>query len=223
MNVLCHTVSELQEKVHKLETEKILNETQLPREILEENGLLPCKPKKLKRGRGSRPLLKSEILEAKKQSPFGAVQARWLGVHVTTYRKYAKMYGLYDPHRNEKGKRNLFDPNRGKYPLKDILEGKFPTVSDWMVKDKLIRSGTLKAECSICGYNKRRITDKKICLLLDHKDGDKTNFKIDNLQLLCFNCTFECGRGYIRTGKHIFDADWIQDAQTCQIDKLSRW
>lgn len=221
--ILYRTVEQLQQKVNELETKKILDETQLPPELLEQNGLLPHQPKKLKRGRGFRPLLMSEIEDAKKQSPFAAAQARWLGVHISTYKKYARLYGIYEPKPNEKGKRNMFDPQRGKYPLTEILEGKHPNVSDWMVKDKLIRSGTFPPKCNMCGYDKRRIVDHKICLLVDHKDGDKTNFKLDNLQLLCLNCTFECGRGYIRRGNHMFDPDWMQGAQTDEIDKQNRW
>lgn len=221
--VLYKTVEELKQQVNDLQNKKIIDETQLPIEVLENNGYLTHQPTKLKRGRGFRPLLKSEIEEAKTHSPFAAAQARWLGVHPKTYRKYATLYGIYEPKPNEKGKRNMFDPQRGKFPLTEILEGKHPTVSDWMVKDKLIRSGIVPPQCNICGYDKRRITDKKICLLIDHKDGDKTNFKLENLQLLCLNCTFECGRGYIRRGNHMFDPDWIQGAQTDEIDKRNRW
>lgn len=223
VTVLYKTVEELKQKVHDLETKKIIDETQFPLEVLEQNGLLPPPPKKLKRGRGYRPLLKSEIEEAKKTSPFAAQQARNMGVAISTFKKYATLYGIYEPKPNEKGKRNMFDPSRGKYPVKDILEGRCPTVSDWTAKDKLIRGGMLPAKCNICGYDKRRVPDKKICLLLDHKDGDRKNFKLENLQLLCLNCTFECGRGYIRRGNHMFDPDWMQGAQLDEIDKRNRW
>jgi hypothetical protein len=136
------------------------------------------------------------------------------------------MYGIYKPNPTAPGKRNIFSPERGKYTLNRILQGDFKDeihVKDWMVKDKLIRSGKVPVACAICGYNKRRIIDQKICLLLDHKDGDPRNYKFENLQLLCYNCTFECGRGFIRHGKHIFDADWMQGARTDQIDSRSRW
>jgi hypothetical protein len=223
MTVILKTVEELKNKVHQLETKKIIDETQLPTEILEQNNLLPPRPKKLKRGRGYRPLLQSEIEEAKLKSPFAAQQARYLNVASSTYRKYAKLYGIYEPKPNEKGKRNLYDPNKGKYPINEVLNGQHPDVSDWVVKDKLIRGKILPPECAICGYNKRRIVDNKICLLIDHKDGDRKNFKKENLQLLCFNCTFECGRGYIHRGNHMFDADWMQGAKKDDIDERSRW
>jgi hypothetical protein len=226
VTILFKKIEELEQNVHTLQTKQIIDELQLPTEVLANSGLLPSKPKKLKRGLGYRPLLQSEIEEAKTKSPFAAQQARWLGVSAQTYKKYAKLYGIYSPSPHSKGKRNLFDPQRGRFPLNKILEGQFrdnPSVCDWMVKDKLIRSGTFPPKCNICGYDKRRITDDKIALLLDHKDGDRRNYLIDNLQLLCLNCTFECGRGYIRRGKHTFDVDWMQGARTDDVDLKSRW
>lgn len=223
LTIMYRELQEVKKKLHEVETKKVLDETQLPSEILQANGLLPQAPKHFKRGKGYRPLLKSEIEEALKHSPFTAQQAKYLGCSHSTFKKYALLYGLYFPRPNEKGKRNMFDPNRGKYPLNEILEGKHPDVTDWIVKDKLIRSGIVPPKCNICGYDKRRIVDGKICLLLDHIDGDRTNFKKENLQLLCLNCTFECGRGYIRRGNHMFDPDWIQGAEKDEVDERSRW
>lgn len=226
MTILYKKVENMEKELHDLKTQKIINDTQLPQEILESNGLLPHHIRKLKRGRGYRPLLQTEIEEAKLKSPFAAQQARWLGVSLTTYRKYAILYGIYEPKPNEKGKRNLFDPEKGRFPLSKILTGEFkgdPRVNDWLVKDKLIRSGLIPPKCNICGYNNRRIVDNKIGLLLDHKNGEKEDYTLENIQLLCFNCTFECGRGYIRRGKHMFDPDWFQGAATNQVDPKSRW
>lgn len=223
--LLFKKVEELERKIHELEKKKILDETQLPPEVLEQNGMIPPPPKR-KRGLGYRPLLRSEIEEVKLKTPFAAQQAKLLGVSITTYKRYAKLYGIYEPKPNEKGKRNLFNPNKGKFHLDKILSGEFyghKSITDWMVKDKLIRSGTFPPKCNICGYDKRRIGDNKICLLLDHKDGDLKNYKLENLQLLCLNCTFECGRGYIRRGNHMFDPDWIQGARSNKIDVMTRW
>jgi 5-methylcytosine-specific restriction endonuclease McrA len=224
--VLYKKVEEMEQKIHELETKKIIDETQFPLEVIESNGLLPQKPLKLMRGKGYRPILQSEIQSAKNHSPFVAQQAKFLGIHLTTYKKYAKLYGMYEPKPNEKGKRNIFHPERGRYPLSDILAGKHRNtkhVTDALVKDKLIRGKILLPECSVCGYNNRRMTDKKMCLLLDHMDGDNRNYAIDNLRLLCFNCTFECGRGYIRRGKHAFDPDYIQGIDKSDMNTLSRW
>jgi len=221
VSILYRKVEAMEKKVYDLETKKIIDETQIPNEILENSGLLPNKPKKLKRGRGYRPLLQSEIEEAKKHGVSCPAQARWMGVALSTYKKYSKKYGIWHPNPTVKGKRRTFDPTRGKYPLVKILAGEFngnPAISEWVVRKKLLLGGTFPSKCDICGYDKRRIGDNKICLLLDHKDGDMKNFKLENLRLLCLNCTFECGRGYIRNGKHTFDPDWIQGADKYQID-----
>ena len=226
MTILYKKIETMEKELHELKTKKIIDETQLPTEILENSGVLPHQPKKLKRGRGYRPLLQSEIEDAKKHSPFASQQAKWLGVSISTYRKYSIMYGIYDPKPNIKGKRNLYDPEKGRFPLSKILKNEFKDdlrVDDWLVKDKLIRSGTLPPKCNICGYNKRRIVDNKIGLLLDHTTGDKRDYTLENLQLLCFNCTYECGRGYIRSGKHMFDPDWFQGAKVNEIDPKFRW
>lgn len=224
ISVLVNELNGLKQKVHELETKKILDDTQLPREVLEENNMLPRKPHRLKRGRGYRPILKSEIEEAKKHSVNEASAARWLGVRKETYKKYAVLYGIYDPKPNIKGMRGIFDPYRGRYPLNEILEGKHPDVSIWTVKDKLIRSGIKKLECENCGFNHRRVGDNKVCLLLNHMDGDTRNHKLDNLKLLCLNCTFLAGRGYIRRSKFSLDPEWIQDAyRTEMARKESRY
>ena len=226
LTVLYKEVEVLKNKVQDLETKKIIDETQLPLELLVQNGLFPPKPQKVKRGRGFRPLLQSEIEEVQKKTPFAAQQAKLLNVHFVTLKKYSKMYGIYNPHPCLKGRRNIYGPERGKYPLNKILNGDFrdnSMVTDWMVKDKLIRSGVVPPKCDICGYDKRRVTDNKMAILVNHRDGDERNFKLDNIQLLCYNCMFECGRGFLRRGKHMFDADWMQGARGDDIDPKARW
>lgn len=208
ITILYKTVEGLKDKVHDLETKKIIDETQLPPELLRQNGLLPVKGRLLKRGRGSRPLLQSEIEEAKQHSVFAVGQARWLGVNFKTYKRWSQIYGIYKSNQSAKGKKWVRDPERGKYPLSRILSGEFndnPRVTDWMVKCKLINGNVFPYQCNICGYDKKRIVDGRVGVLLDHKDGNLRNFCKDNLQFLCFNCMWECGKGYIHNGKHFFD------------------
>jgi hypothetical protein len=225
ISMLYRKVEELAKKVHDIETKKILDETQLPVEILKENGLLPKVSKKLKTGKGYRPLLQSELEEAKKHSVSSAGQARWMGVSFATFKKYCKLYGIYDPGYKGRGKKQNFDPTRGKYPLTTILTGVLngnPGVTEWNVKKKLLQNKMFEEKCNICGYSNKRVVDNKVCLLLDHKDGDLKNFKQDNLQLLCLNCTFECGRGYIRRGKALFDPDWATSENSSIISSTDK-
>lgn len=223
MSIILRELDTLKKKVVDIETNKIISETQLPQNILEENNLFPRKMLKFNRGRGYRPPLKSEIEEAQKHTVNESAAARWIGLSGVTYRKYAKLYGIYNPKPNIKGKRGVFDPNRGKYPLTEILQGKHPNVASWDVKDKLFRSGMKKLECEMCGFNHRRPGDNKLPLLLNHIDGDVHNHTLENLKILCFNCTFVGGRGYLKRGKYLFDPEWIQDAYQDEWHKDSRY
>jgi hypothetical protein len=219
--VLCREVEELKQKIHKIETEKIINETQIPPEILAQNGMLPKPVSRIKMGRGYRQLLQSEIEEAQQHEIFARGQARYLGVSFSTLKKYSQLYGIYKPNPNIKGKKQLrADPKRGKYPLTRVLTGEFNgngSITNAIVRHKLIKAGIFKAECNQCGYKEVRL-DGKMPLLLDHKDGDQKNFKQDNLQFLCYNCMFQCGRGYIRRGNYMFDPDWLEGMRKCDLN-----
>ena len=213
--VLYKKVEELDKEVHDLKTKKIIDETQIPHNILVQNGMLPPAPSKLRRGRGARPLLRSEIEEAVSHSVFCSDQARYLGVSKTTYKKYAEPLGLYKPQPYHKGCKKPWGPEKGKYPLSKILNGDFngnPLVDDEVVKPKLLKAGWPE-ECAICGYNKKHIISGRVPLILDHMDGDRGNFKRDNIRLLCWNDTIECGRGYLKRAIRYFDPDWATDGK----------
>ena len=222
LSIALRRLEVLENDMKDMKTDKLISETQLSREMLDENGLLPI-VKKTKRGRGYRPLLKSEIEEAQQKSRTAMAAARYLNVNYPLYRKYARLYGIHVIDRHAPRKSNIYSPEKGKYPLAKILANEYPDLDDYTVKDKLIRSGLLPARCNICGYYRRRITDNKIAILLDHMDGNRSNFKIGNLQLLCLNCTFECGRGYIRSGNKTFDVDIIQGAVRQDIRPEARY
>ena len=169
---------------------------------------------KLKRGNGARPLLQSEIAAAQAVSKSGREAARKLGVNYLTYRKYARMYDMHtllNPF--NKGIKKDVDPEVGKYPLKELLDGKYPDYPVYRLKDKLLRSRKKDACCEICGYRERRVVDGKIPLLLNFEDGDSTNHKLENIKLLCYNCTFVAGKGFIKRGQKHFDPDVMQGSK----------
>lgn len=217
--VLAKRVDEMSKELYEIKKEKLLKETQLPPELLEQLGLPPQPPPKLKCGRGYRPLLRHEILQAKEalQSKFAeineAMVARRLGVCYSTYKKYAKMHGVWDPKPNVKGMPGVFDPERGMHPLSEVLQGKYPDYPIFRIKDKLIRSKLKEQKCELCGFKEKRIVDGKVPLILNFMDGNSKNHALENMKLYCYNCTFTSGRGYIRSGAHYFDPDWLQDAE----------
>jgi hypothetical protein len=194
-------------------------------ELLKQNGVhipyLEKKSAKLqvrgKRGKQAKPLTREEILDIQKISKSGHEASRKLGVSYVTYKKYARLYGIHTlisfPH--PKGTRPIkcvVDPTKGKYPIDDVLQNKWPNFPVHRLKDKLIRSGKKEACCEQCGYKERKLTDGKIPLLLNFEDGNPKNFSIENLKIFCYNCTFVSGRGYIRRGGKSFDPDVLQDS-----------
>ena len=68
---------------------------------------------------------------------------------------------------------------------------RFLGVSYNTLKDRLIRMGYIEECCHNCGYSEKRITDNKIPLILEYKDENLSNRKLENLYLLCYNCHFQ--------------------------------
>ena len=161
--------------------------------------------------------MESELKKAHENCQSAAECARYLNVSLPTYRKYAKMYGIYkirNPH-DKRPEKSPANPHKGKFPIEVLLECKHPNFPIHRLKDKLIRSGIKKAECEQCGFSERRVTDGKIPLLLNFEDNDNKNHKLENIKVYCYNCTFLCGRGYIKRGKETFnlDPDMLQGAK----------
>lgn len=144
-------------------------------------------------------LTESQIRYAMLNSKSNRGAARFLHVTLATYRKYAKQYidsetqiSLYELHKNQSGKSipkgNMLQ--EGYYRLDDILEGRRPDYDPKKLKKRLIRHAILEEKCARCGFEERRVLDYSTPLLLDWMDGDNTNHRRDNLQLLCYNCYF---------------------------------
>ena len=125
--------------------------------------------------------------------------AFFLNVSFNTYRKYASYYidiesglSLFELHKNQSGK-NIPKGSviqNGYYKLDDILEGKHPDYNPKKLKRRLIQQCILEEKCARCGFEERRVFDYSVPLLLDWIDGDMTNHKRENVQLLCYNCYY---------------------------------
>ena len=68
-----------------------------------------------------RVITKKMIEDSQSVTKSNAAAARWLSVHYLTYRKYAKIYGLFDGHLNKEGVG--IKKGYGKYrkPLDELL------------------------------------------------------------------------------------------------------
>ena len=148
--------------------------------------------RRMKRGLGAKALTESEIKEAQGKARSAMEAARILGVSYNTYKKYAKLYGIFEDLKNPEGVgiQKGFNIKKGKYSLDDILKGEYPDYPVWKLKRRLISNGYMLEKCNECGFEERRLTDHKVPLVLDHMDGDRTNHKYDNLRMLCLNCSF---------------------------------
>jgi len=116
--------------------------------------------------------------------------ARLLGCSYNTFKKYAKMYGIFEPLPSNAG---IPKSNRvGVKPpeLQAIFNGEHPSYSQSKLQERLIREGYCVEECSNCGYNEMRASDLSVPLILDYMDDDGTNKSFDNLRLLCYNCFY---------------------------------
>ena len=150
--------------------------------------------------RPSKILPKEDILRAQKMTRSNMAAARYLHVSYNHYKKYAKMYKnedgvtLLKAHMNQAGEGiPKFALAGGKeIPLLDLLEGKVPIehFDPRKIKARLLSEAKLVEICDRCGFAERRVTDQKIPVILNFKDGDKKNWHLDNLEFLCYNCSF---------------------------------
>lgn len=148
-------------------------------------------------------LTREEILFALNESLTIASAATMLGVSYPTFLKYAKKFtvnedgtgeSILDKFKREKPikKVRVRRPNAiyKNVPITQILAGHHPSYSHKKLKQRLIDEAVFEEKCQICGYDQRRLIDYKVPLLLIWKDNDLTNHKIENLELVCFNCFF---------------------------------
>ena len=141
-----------------------------------------------------KPLSKEMIVAAQAKTKSNMAAARYLHVSYQHYKRYAKMYKLFAGHKNQSGKGiPKFLKGTGKEPaLLDIIEGRVSSAhfSPAKIKYRLIEEGYLSEQCSMCGFQERRVLDYKMPLLLHFKDNNKSNYSKENIELLCYNHYF---------------------------------
>jgi len=150
----------------------------------------------------AKPLSVEQIKAAMSQTRSNRAAARYLNVSYNHYKEWAKLYdateegyeNLFEQHKNQSGKGiPKFLNNGGKEPaLLDVIEGRVPISSftPEKLKFRLFAEGYLKEECYQCGFHERRVLDYKVPLLLHFKDNNKKNYRIENLEVLCYNHYF---------------------------------
>lgn len=156
---------------------------------------------KNKAGRPRRDLTEAVIRNAMKHTQSNFQAARYLNVTIETYRKYARLYidqesgkTLYELHKNNSGKgikRVRWKHEISIDKINEIMSSEsYRAINQQKLKNRLIYEGILKMECYKCGHHEKRVVDYKQPLILSFKNGNKNNWKIDNLEMLCYNCYF---------------------------------
>jgi hypothetical protein len=146
-------------------------------------------------------LSKDMILSAMSRTRSNRAAARYLSVSFVHYKKYAKQYkdeasgvSLWEKHKNQSGTGiPKFLTGKSDEPsLLDIVEGNASphSFTPAKIKDRMIAEGYLVEECYHCHFSERRVIDYKMPLLMHFKDGNKKNYRAENLDLLCYNCFF---------------------------------
>jgi hypothetical protein len=153
-------------------------------------------------------LSKEDLLRAHKNTLSNKAAARYLRVSYVHYKKYALTYideetglSLLEVHKNRGGKGiPKFLLGKSSEPkLIDVLEGRVPMYhfSPQKIKDRILEEGLIDPECSNCKFRERRLIDQRVPLILTHINGEKTDFGLDNLEFLCYNCAFLYGKSPI--------------------------
>lgn len=142
-------------------------------------------------------LLQSQIEQAMKITRSNRAAAEYLRVSYPLYRKFAKQYlnnqgiSLFEAHLNQAGSgMNKISPSQRRSKLDDILLGKHPYYPREKLLTRLIVNNYFPEQCSNCGFCQKRPTDLKTPLVLSTINGVRTDYRLENLEILCYNCYF---------------------------------
>ena len=149
----------------------------------------------------AKPISKDMCLTAMDKSKSVKAAARYLNCSYHHLKRYMKLYvdeesgkTLFELHKNQQGKGiPKFLRASGKEPaLLDIIEGRIDATSfsPDKLKYRLTTEGYLEECCGNCGFQEHRVTDHKVPLILHFKDKNKLNYRLENIQFLCYNCYF---------------------------------
>ena len=147
-------------------------------------------------------LTKQDIERAIKNSRSSKGAARYLDVSFPTFRKYAKLYTdeatgktLYELSNNNcrgLGVKRLAKIRTRSNVSQAVFTGEMKAVGfkTKILKDRLFNEYNVEKKCEICGFDQIRMIDDNAPLIVTYKDGDHTNWTIENIRLVCYNCYF---------------------------------
>jgi hypothetical protein len=179
----------------------------------------------------AKPLSKESIISAMDKTKSVRGAARYLNCSYQHLKKWMKLYKdeasgktLFELHKNQSGKGVpkflSHAPFGRKEPaILDIINGVVDpsNFNPQKIKYRMIEGGYLREECYKCGFNERRVLDYKIPLLMHFKNGNKQNYTLENVEMLCYNCYY-LSVGDLYTGKQIENIEDHKPVNTGQVD-----
>lgn len=142
------------------------------------------------------------------------------GGNYSTAKRYIKKLSLDTSHMTGKGwlkGKTHSNKNPCTIPLEQILVKDSDYAGGFhRLKSRLFRADILKEECSECGLREWR--GKKLSLELDHKNGNRTDNRKENLRILCPNCHSQTPtyRGRNKRKKQILPVNIAEIAKVLQ-------
>jgi Zn finger protein HypA/HybF involved in hydrogenase expression len=125
------------------------------------------------------------------------------GNNCHTLKRRIKEEGVDDTHIKNHIKFHLNQGIHGK-SLEEILVENSTCTNRKSLKRRLISAGLLKNKCAICDLPPIW-KDKKLILVLDHKNGINSDYRLENLRLVCPNCNSQTDTFCGRTKKRVFN------------------
>jgi hypothetical protein len=152
-------------------------------------------------------LTEEDVRQAMAATRSNAEAARHLNMDIETYKKYAKRYidvltgkTLWELHTNipSRGIPKKWNTGELKGDLDKMLtENQHNSPRRIAVlKGLLMKDGRLGYCCDVCSFSERRLTDMKMPLMISFKNGIRSDWRLDNLRWVCYNCSFLLGLDY---------------------------
>ena len=177
------------------------------------------------------PLSKEVILSAMDKTKSVRGAARYLNCSYQHLKKWMLFYKdettgktLMEMHKNPSGKGIpkflSHAPFGRKEPaILDIINGVVDpsNFNPQKIKYRMIEGGYLKEECYKCGFHERRVLDYKMPLLMHFKNGNKQNYTLENVEMLCYNCYY-LSVGELFTDKQIEGIEDHKPTHNTQVD-----
>ena len=147
-------------------------------------------------------LAKTKIQWAINETQSMKQAARLLRVSYNTFKKYSKMYEVFQPSSN-RGIRKVGGVGIKPPELQSIFDGNHPSYSQTKLQQRCIKEGYLAESCGNCKYDEMRHFDLTVPLILDYLDDDPTNKELSNLRLLCYNCFYLLKGNRLKNKDHV--------------------